>query len=119
MTSHLGFVLADLLDIYGTSAVDAIASGISSGKLSPDLASHTLRWLGRLNHPNSFRGRLWLLEHSLLSPSPVIRDGGALGLAALGSPSGLPSLRAAIERERFPELRKDMEQVVRFLERRR
>jgi hypothetical protein len=48
--------------------------------------------------------------------SPVIRDGAALGLAALGSREAIPVLRQAVKDERVEGLRKDLEQVLRELE---
>ena len=117
MTGSLGSVVSVLLSRYGESAILAMASLISSGKIAPEVISHTLRWLGRMNHPESFRRRLWLLKNCLLSPSPIVRDGAALGLAVLGSRSAIPALRAAIQREHFHGLRRDMEQVLELLER--
>jgi len=118
MTGSLGSVVSVLLSRYGESAILAMASLISSGKIAPEVISHTLRWLGRMNHPESFRRRLWLLKNCLLSPSPIVRDGAALGLAVLGSRSAIPALRAAIKREHFHGLRRDMEHVLELLERR-
>ena len=117
MTGSLGSEVSVLVSRYGESAILAMASLISSGKIGPEVVSHTLRWIGRMNHPESFRRRLWLLKSCLLSPSAVVRDGAALGLAALGSRSAIPALRAAIQREPFRGLRRDMEQVLELLER--
>lgn len=119
MTNALGERVVDLVEKYNASAIMALASIISSEKVAPEVLSHSLRWLGRMKSPGSFRARLWLLRHSLLSSSPVIRDGASLGLAALGSPLAVPSLRAAIQRERSLQLRKDMKQVLDYLESKR
>lgn len=118
MTASLGSKLFLLVSKYGEPAILAIASIISSGKIAPEVISHTLRWLGRMNHPATLRRRLWLLKNCLLSSSAIVRDGAALGLAVLGSPLAIPALRAAIKRERFRGLRRDMEQILELLERR-
>lgn len=119
MTSALGAIITGSLEKYGGFAMEAVGSIISAEKVDPEIMSHVLRWLGRMKHPESFGSRLGLLRHSLLSSSPVIRDGAALGLAALGSPLAVAALRAAIQREGLPELRKDLEQVLDRLERQR
>ena len=116
MTLALGTQVATLVEKYGDSAINVLSSVISSGKVVPDVASHVLRWLGRINHPQSIQRRLWILMYSLRSPFSEIRDGAALGLASLGNPLAIPSLRAAIHHERFRALRRSMEAILRQLE---
>lgn len=117
MTAGLGQSIHTFVERFGSEAIDAIAGILSSEHLSPELVSHTLRWLGRNEHPGSFRARLWLLRRCLRSRSPMVRDGAALGLAALGSPLALPSLEAALGRETHRGLRRDLERVVEHLKR--
>jgi hypothetical protein len=112
MTIRLGKNITSVVEKYSSSAIDVLAAIVSSENPPAEVLSHVLRWLGRMKHPTSFRKRLWLLRLSLRSPSAVIRDGAALGLAALGSRLAIPSLRAAIERERIPSLRSDLQQVL-------
>jgi len=117
MTADLGSNLTSLVRRFGERAVVAIGAVTSSGKVAPEAISHVLRWLGRMQDPRSFQLRFWLLKRDLISHSPVVRDGAALGLAALGSPLAIAALREAIERERFRGLRRDMQQVLEQLER--
>jgi hypothetical protein len=117
MTGDLGNNLTSLVRRYGERAVMAIGAVTSSGKVAPEVISHVLRWLGRMQDARSFQLRFWLLKRDLISHSPVVRDGAALGLAALGSPLAIVALREAIERERFRGLRRDMQQVLEQLER--
>jgi hypothetical protein len=119
MTAALGQRLDRFVERFGPGGIDALAGVLLAGDLPPELVSHTLRWLGRMRDPGSFHARLWLLRHSLRFPSPVVRDGAALGLAALGSPLAIPSLEAAIQRERYPGLRQDLRQVLEDLRERR
>lgn len=117
MTADLGNNLTSLVRRFGERAVVAIGAVTSSGKVAPEVISHVLRWLGRMQDPRSFQLRFWLLKRDLISHSPVVRDGAALGLAALGSPLAIAALREAIERERLRGLRRDLQQVLEQLER--
>ena len=116
MTASLGEKISNLIRFHGSEAVKRLKGLISSNELSPSLASHTLRWLGRIKDSASFDSRLELLCESLRSKSPAIRDGASLGLAALGSTKAIPFLLEAIEREKLPGLRADLEQVRRKLQ---
>lgn len=112
MTATLGRRIMQVVVKYGKTAVSEVEKIILSEGISPAIASHTLRWLGRINDPKSFRERLELLTKSLRLSSPLARDGAALGLAALGSPAAIPALRAAVERERLSGLRTDLQRVL-------
>jgi hypothetical protein len=116
MTASLGEKISNLIRFHGSKAIKRLRELISSNELSPSLASHTLRWLGRIKDPASFDSRLELLCESLQSKSPIIRDGASLGLAALGSPKAISFLQDAIDQEKLPGLRTDMEQVLRELQ---
>jgi len=83
--------------------------------VAPVLVSHILRWVGRIKNPPSFEARFNLLVKCLRSPSALIRDGASLGLGLLGSARAIPFLEEAIENEKLPALRSDMEQVARDL----
>ena len=101
-----------LLMTHSTKLIEALAAVIVTEKVSPRVAAEALRHLGRFAHPASRKDRLWLLERSLRSASPLSRDGASLGLAHLGDPSAIPYLRAAIEREPVASLRDDLRQVL-------
>ena len=101
---------------YGETATAVLASLIVREKVSTEAAAETLRWLGRMSDPATYRSRLWLLERCLNSSSLTVRDGAALGLAAMDDPTAIRYLELAIRCEQSPELRKDMEQVLEQLE---
>jgi hypothetical protein len=84
--------------------------------IDEEVASEALRWLGRMEDTKSYSKRLWLLERGLASPSPIIRDGAALGLASLDDRHAIPYLRLAVEREELDELRFNLGQVLDQLE---
>lgn len=116
MTGDLGSGIAELLRAHKDLAIRLLAALIYSKQVPEEALSHALRWIGRIKHEETYRERLWLLRNCLKLSSPVIRDGAGLGLAALGSPQAIPSLREAIEMEKIPSLREDLEKVLRRLE---
>jgi hypothetical protein len=116
MTASLGEKISNLIRFHGSKAIRQLKDLLASNDLSPSVASHTLRWLGRIKDSASFDSRLELLCESLRSKSSVIRDGASLGLAALGSTKAVPCLREAIEQEKLPGLRADLEQVLKELQ---
>jgi HEAT repeats len=116
MTAALGETISNLVRLHGSKAIEQLEDLIRSNNLSPSLADHTLRWLGRIKDSTSFDSRLGVLCENLRSKSPVVRDGASLGLAALGSPKAIPHLQEAIKQEKLPGLRADMEQVLRQLQ---
>jgi len=109
--------LVSCVQKYGDDAIEAIACFIVYEKVSPEVASEALRWLGEINHPESYKFRLWLLERSLSCPSSRVRDGAILGLSYLNDPHAITYLEQAIEKEKITELREDMKQVLAQLER--
>jgi HEAT repeats len=116
MTAALGERISNLIRLRGSEAIKQLKELIASNDLSPSVVSHLLRWLGRIKNAASFDSRLKLLCENLRSESAVIRDGASLGLAALGSPKAISFLQKAIDQEKVPELRADMEQVLRELQ---
>ena len=116
MESEFSKELIDLVKEYGVGAIEALAHLIIEEKVNPEVASEALRWLGHINHPASYRNRLWLLERGLRCSSARVRDGATLGLAFLDDLHAITYLRRAIQQEKIAELRADMEQVLAQLE---
>ena len=116
MESEFSKELIDLVKEYGVDAIAALAHLIIVEKVNPEVASEALRWLGPIDHPASYRRRLWLLERSLRCSSARVRDGATLGLAFLDDPPMITYLRQAIQQEKIAELRADMAQVLAQLE---
>ena len=111
MESEFSKALIFLVKAHGNAAMEVLAYLITYEKVNAEVASEALRWLGRLDHPPSYRYRRWLLERSLLGSSTLVRDGAALGLASLDDPHAIPYLKQAIQQEKLEELRKDLELV--------
>lgn len=119
MESEFSKELTALVEAYGNMAVHELAYLILFEKVNAEVASEALRWLGNMSRSVSSSFRLWLLERSLLCSSAMVRDGAILGLASFDDPRAIPYIKRAIEREQCEELRKNMEQVLVQLERRR
>jgi len=101
---------------YGTQAVEAVKRIILAQNVKPHMTFEALRWLGRINHPESYRSRLLFMEMCLGNPLRLVRDGAALGLASMKDAHAIPYLRKAIAQEKTQDLRKDLETVLSRLE---
>lgn len=101
---------------YGLSSIVAISKIVFDKQSNEEIVSEALRLLGRIQDQNSYNIRLWLLEQNLKNNSARIRDGALLGLASLDDTHSIPSLKKAIQEEIYPELRGDMQQVLKQLE---
>ena len=106
-----------LIREHGKGAVLELAASIESQMMDPQLASWTLRFLGRFRDSSTHGARRWLLERGLHSDVPMIRDGAALGLASLCDIRTIPALRSAADRERYSRLRRNIEKAVQRVER--
>jgi HEAT repeat protein len=59
------------------------------------------------------------MERSLQSRSSWIRDAAALGLEAMDDPAAIPYLKEALGREPNSELRRYLQSVLEYLQRKR
>lgn len=101
---------------HGNQAMQEISYLVIYGKTSIEVASEALRWLGRIDDFQTYGWRLWLLEKSLSSDSPLIRYSAALGLASMNDPNAIPVINKAISQEACDELRADLRVVLDDLE---
>ncbi len=85
-------------------------------KVNAEIISEALRWIGRLEHPDTHYLRLWLLEKCLFCSSPSIRDGAILGLASMNDPAAISYIKKAIDKEPISALQQDMKEIVSQLE---
>ena len=116
MESDFSKGLLRLVEQYGAEAIVALTRLIESENTNAEIAAETLRWVGRLDHPSSYETRLSLLERSLGDDSARVRDAASVALASMDDEHALPALRAAIAREKYAELREDMQQILAQLE---
>jgi hypothetical protein len=102
---------------YGEQSRGILSKLLDDQRVSRDVLAEAMRWLGQMDDPSSREMRLWLLERGLTASSAAVRDGATVGLAALGDPRASRYLAGAMNLERYPELRKDMQQVLEYLTR--
>jgi HEAT repeat protein len=112
MESAFSRALIALIEEYGETALKAVTHLILSQIANEEVAAEALRRLGRMDHAPTYTARLWLLERSLFCFSPAVRDGAALGLAAMDDPQAITSLEQAIHGEKNAALREDLTQVL-------
>jgi len=116
MESDFSRELVSAVKKYGNLAMNEIGYLITGDRGDEEVASEALRWLGRIDDESTHGWRLWVLEKSLSSKSPVVRDGAALGLVYLGDAHALQYVKKAIEQETVDELRNDLQGAMRELE---
>ena len=112
MESVFSRKLTVLIDEYKDQAVKLAAEYLDSEEVDEEVAAETLRQLGHSQHEFTYNSRLNLLVHGLSSKSAMVRDGAILGLASLDDPSVIPEVVEAVNREKVPELRDDMNDVL-------
>lgn len=108
--------LVSLVKKYGNLAMGEISYLITCGRVAEEVASEALRWLARIDDASTYGWRLWILEKSLSSKSPVVRDGAALGLVSMGDVHAIQHIRKAIDQETITELLYDLQGALKELE---
>lgn len=116
MESTFSKQLNSFVKRYGNDVLEAITCLIVYERVAPEVGGEALRWLGRIDHAESYEYRRWLLERSLSLSSTRVRDGATLGLASMDDKHAIPYLKRAIEAEQCSELKADMESVLEQLE---
>jgi hypothetical protein len=104
------------------NAILALYARTLNGKqVDPEVASETLNWLGSIDglDVETHCLRLWLLGEGLKHSSPWVREGAAEGISRLNDPKAIPSLEAAVEKERGRLLKGEMKNIIARLSRTR
>lgn len=114
--SNFSRSLINYIQIYNDLAIDALTTIILSNQHNASIFSEALRWIGKLEHPQTHFSRLLLLERCLFNKSYYIRDGALLGIEFLDDKNAINTIKIAIEKETIPELREYMYQVIYYLE---
>lgn len=114
--SHFSRDLEKMILEHSFRSINALITVLLDPATNEELVSEALRLLPRINQPETYNIRLWLLEQSLKTYSARIRDSAILGLSSLDDSKSISALKEAIQKETCPELRGDMEQVLRQLE---
>ena len=96
----------------GRAGLQAIAEFIFSRRANYDVVSEALRWLADVRNPDTLP-QLWaILQRTLRSRSPRIRDGAILGFSALDDPQAQQLLTEARAVEQIAELRQLIDAVL-------
>lgn len=109
MESDFSRELVFLVKSYGMLAMNEICYLITHERINSNVASEAIRWLAHMDDPLTYSWRLWLLEKSLESNSPIVRDSAVLGLISLCDADAIQYIEKAIERETIDELRYDLQ----------
>jgi len=115
MTNTITMELPRLVANHYRSVLPAIAALTDGSRTSAAVTAELLKEVGRVRDAISHFDRRWLLEDALSSPNPAARDGAAVGLSWLQDPRAAESVRVAAEREAIPQLKTDLEEVLRLL----
>lgn len=114
--SDFGRALSRAIRRLGERAMDPVSHIITTQRARAHVIEEALRVLGRLQDEATKPYRRWLLERSLQSSNPYMRDAAGLGIADMDDPGSIPALRQAIAVESSHALRKDLTMVLRQLE---
>jgi hypothetical protein len=109
--------LYDTVQKFGNVAIQEIERQILGELISPEIGAIVLRRLGEIEDNSTSWKRLNLLSKAVLQhPSPHVRDGAALGLASLKQHDAIPYLEQAVKQEKLEYLRRNMQQVLTYLQ---
>lgn len=113
--SELAEELAEVVRLYGSSAISLIANNIFDGTVGPTVASEVLCILGDLDDGETHGDRLLLLKKGLSNKSSRIRVGAVLGLSRLEDPRSIDHLEAAHKSEPYEFLQRYISQAIQVL----
>ena len=116
MESRFSENLQNLFVYYPNEVLQSLKGRLLAGAERPEVLTEMLQWASR-QEAIAVRGSVIdLLCAGLRNPSSLIRDTAASSLAHLDERIAIPHLKQAIEREKVPELREDLEDLVYSLE---
>ena len=115
MESEFSRELLTLIRKYSSFAIAEIAYLITRERINSEVSAEALLWLGDMDHPATYKYRLWLLEKSISHSSARVRDRAILGLSFMADPHAIPYIEKAIDQEKCSDLFKYMEHVLKEL----
>ncbi len=105
------------LSAYDPVAVlQSLKARLIDSAVSSEVLAEILRWTSRQEADAIHDLVADLLSAGLHHSSSLVRDAAALGLAYLNKGESIIQIKLAIEREKVPELRKDLEDLILSLE---
>lgn len=116
MDSYFSASLQGLCAFDPYTVMDYIKTKITSDYQETTVIAEAVRWVTRQEAMSIREIVVDILCSALVHQSALVRDSGALGLACLLETQALVLLRRAAEREKEPELQKDLEDLVQSLD---
>ena len=115
--SQFSRALQRLLWAYHPTAVlRSLRARLVNDDAGPEVLSEILQWASRQEAGAIRTHVIDLVAAGLHHASALVRDAAALALACLDERAAVAHLRQALEREAVPELREDLEDLIRSLE---
>ena len=108
--------LQRLCAYHPIAVLRSLRARLLHGGTSPEVLSEILQWASRQEAGAIRPIVVELLSMGLHHTSSLVRDAAATALACLDERAAVSHLRQALERETVPELREDLEDLVRSLE---
>ena len=99
-----------------TAVLESLRVRLIHRGASPAVLSEILQWVSRQEAGVIRSPVIELLSAGLDHPSSLVRDAAASALAYLDERTAVSHLRRALDRETVPELREDLEDLIRSLE---
>ena len=98
------------------SVLQSLRAKLIYSDANSEVLAEILRWASRQDAVTIRDLVVDLLLTGLYHAASLVRDAAALGLAYLDEDAAIAPLRYALEREKVPELREDLEDLIRSLE---
>ena len=116
MESRFSCSLTEFILENGDAGVHIVGGLIYSGSVNVGVGEEALRWIGHMEHPETYSSRIFWSERCLFSAHPRIRDAAGLALASMDNTTAIPALKRAIGYESHTILKSDLQQVLDQLE---
>ena len=116
MDSYFSANLQGLCAFDPYTVMDHIKTKLAADHQEVTVMAEAVRWVARQEAISIREAVVDILCSALVHRSPLVRDSGALGLAYLLEVQALVPLQSAMEREKEPELRQDLEDLIRSLD---
>jgi hypothetical protein len=101
---------------FGSHALQAIMQNIVCELASPEVCREALLAISWSARDATFPKRRQLLEQSLRCSSKIVRDAAGVAIAAMNDPRSASAITRAIQREKSPLIRRNLELVFTQLE---
>lgn len=98
------------------AVLQALRKRLGESAEEPEILAETLQWASRIDGSLAREAVIDLLLTGLHHGHPLVRDSAALALADFDEEVALKQIRRAMERESVPEMREDLESLMRSLE---